>query len=1314
MNRKHTFCPAFYRNVSNSSNKALSILRKSLVLILLLGMASPAFAVLTIKNITWNTIGLDSNNVNVGPNQFPVGARVCTNVTVSNLSATFAWNTTPSPNYITITPGTSTTIGVPSLAAGTCTDFYYSVDVVRSASAYNEFRDYTITVTATGSPAVSTPQRRLYIEHLISQNRNTVYVSGMSYGATIGSLAAVARGGEMRFMVGNTYFIRVLSSTATQGYENIESFLSLPNNVFQVLSVATTYTADTSFTVSSPNDKVYGDACTWESDFNDPNYRSCLSTGKVGGDMSTTYKVKIVGSPTGVNPLPLSALIYDFSGSSYHYNADFDASGRFARIISADIIKAFSPKTILPGENSTLTFTIDNPGSAALTNVNFTDALPANLNLTNGNIIYTNCGTPSPTSGSLINPLSFTNITVAGFGTCKIAVTVTSSNTAGSPYVNTTGNLFINGTAGVPGSGTNTLSTGTDTLVVTSKPAPPSSCAAPTTIATWTMPTTGTGSGGPPPPFTTKVADVSTALASYTTVSGAQSISATGNPTNSWSGTAPTGGTSWAETAATSANYFQLQVDTSNYGGVSISVDVNPVSPGDWANPISNVFIKSSTNGTAFTTYEVTPGVYPQARKNSWTVISDIPAAATGTASTWFRLSVDGSKKTTAAVLLDNILIKGCPRPLVPTLSKVFGTDPIVQGNSSTLTFSLTNPNTTALTGVTFSDVLPTGLSIATTPNVVNTCGSMAVTAPAATSTISATGSLTASQACTIKVDVKGVDAGDYTNISGNISSTSTGPNTTAAGYGTDTLSVVATPVISKNFSPASIFTGGTTTLSFIINNPNPPGTTTLNGITFTDTLPAGLDIAAGSTSNVCGTGSTLTRSNSNPDTIVLSGGTLAAGASCTFSVAVTGNTVGLKTNNVTVAFDNGGGVSGTGNTSTDTVLVENASPGIGLLKQIGPTADGPWANYIAVIEGADVYYRFQVENTGDVALASVNISDPGLTAPSTTSCAWQNGDGTSLSAPFSLPIADADEGHLAICVLGAYTAVAGGITNTATTSNGSGAANASDSAEYAITALSLDKTVTGGSPYTVEGDTITYDYLVTNTGTSTLIGPLSIADNKIASVDCSGYGVSLVPSASFTCTASYTVTATDMANDAVTNIATATLGGVESNSDTVTVSTQPTAVTINSVGLELISVSHFLSTLGVDGMPVETLMALLAAWDPDLARLMAGADRPSVLDALGDYLDPDGDGQVALLRWDTLEEHGTIGFYVDRRQDDLNWHLVNHHMLPGMMTAPMGAEYMLADPEVAEPGIYLYRLIEQEAWGSTRTYGPYQLEIQR
>ena len=255
-------------------------------------------------------------------------------------------------------------------------------------------------------------------------------------------------------------------------------------------------------------DRLYGDNCVWDNDPNSPMYRACLSTGKTGGNISTTYQVRILQVPGAplVNPQPLSTLIYDFSGSSFHYNSDYGVSTRYANIVNASITKSFSPKTILPNGTSTLTFTITNPGPSAISNVNFTDDLPANTSLANTTVNYTGCGA-SPSPATVSDPLSFSNITVAANGTCTIAVSVTSA-TAGT-YTNTTGNLFL-GT-------TNTGSTGSDILIVSSQPPAPNTCSSPVTLASWTMPLSpAQGSGGPPPPYTTKASDVSTATATAT------------------------------------------------------------------------------------------------------------------------------------------------------------------------------------------------------------------------------------------------------------------------------------------------------------------------------------------------------------------------------------------------------------------------------------------------------------------------------------------------------------------------------------------------------------------------------------------------------------------------------------------------------------------------------------------------------------------------------------------------------------------------------------------------------------------------------
>ena len=49
----------------------------------------------------------------------------------------------------------------------------------------------------------------------------------------------------MTLMVGNTYTIELAGYTATQGYNQLESFINFPNTIFQILSVSTTYSANT-------------------------------------------------------------------------------------------------------------------------------------------------------------------------------------------------------------------------------------------------------------------------------------------------------------------------------------------------------------------------------------------------------------------------------------------------------------------------------------------------------------------------------------------------------------------------------------------------------------------------------------------------------------------------------------------------------------------------------------------------------------------------------------------------------------------------------------------------------------------------------------------------------------------------------------------------------------------------------------------------------------------------------------------------------------------------------------------------------------
>src|SRR5437660_9687421 len=133
----------------------------------------PAFAAVTITPTSWNVVGLDSNNPAIGPDTYQVGARVCNTggSAVTSLAANLVWDS--SNAFINLTG--PATLNLASLNAGACTDFYFQVTVTRANAAYDTTRRYHITVSGTGFSAVSTPTpREIYVERLISQNRNSV------------------------------------------------------------------------------------------------------------------------------------------------------------------------------------------------------------------------------------------------------------------------------------------------------------------------------------------------------------------------------------------------------------------------------------------------------------------------------------------------------------------------------------------------------------------------------------------------------------------------------------------------------------------------------------------------------------------------------------------------------------------------------------------------------------------------------------------------------------------------------------------------------------------------------------------------------------------------------------------------------------------------------------------------------------------------------------------------------------------------------------------------------------------------------------
>jgi uncharacterized repeat protein (TIGR01451 family) len=227
-----------------------------------------------------------------------------------------------------------------------------------------------------------------------------------------------------------------------------------------------------------------------------------------------------------------------------------------------------------------------------------------------------------------------------------------------------------------------------------------------------------------------------------------------------------------------------------------------------------------------------------------------------------------------------------------PVATKVFNPSSVFPGQRSTITFDVTNPSTTVtLTGVTFTDNLPGGLVVASPNNINGFCtgGSAGVANGNAGGTTTAllNTTLVPSSHCTYNIDV-------IAPATPGVINNTTGPVQSSAGLGTPgtaSLTVLQLLVLTKSFGVVSMGPGTTTTLTFNLRNPNASSVTTIG---FADTLPTGLVVATpNGLTGSCDAGTITAVAGSN--SIALAGATLAGGASCTFSVAVTADGAALN-----------------------------------------------------------------------------------------------------------------------------------------------------------------------------------------------------------------------------------------------------------------------------------------------------------------------------------------------------------------------------------------------------------------------------------
>jgi LPXTG-site transpeptidase (sortase) family protein len=237
-------------------------------------------------------------------------------------------------------------------------------------------------------------------------------------------------------------------------------------------------------------------------------------------------------------------------------------------------------------------------------------------------------------------------------------------------------------------------------------------------------------------------------------------------------------------------------------------------------------------------------------------------------------------------------------------INKTFTPISIAAGANSLLRVTIFNPNSFQLTSASWTDNLPTGITIVGVS--ANTCGGTVTAAPGST-TISLSGGTVPAQtgstpgSCTVSVNVTSTVPGAKINTIpvGALRSTGGGTNISNTSPASATLNVTATgtPSVSKSFSPNAIWAGGTSQLTINITN---GANTTLTQASLVDNLPANVFLANPVNPNLsgCGGSASLT-ATSGGTSVTLNNGSIPAGTTCTITVNVTSNVQGSYNNRI-------------------------------------------------------------------------------------------------------------------------------------------------------------------------------------------------------------------------------------------------------------------------------------------------------------------------------------------------------------------------------------------------------------------------------
>lgn len=570
-----------------------------------------------------------------------------------------------------------------------------------------------------------------------------------------------------------------------------------------------------------------------------------------GGNCDFRFDVVATGAANWVNTIPIGNINADGGISNQsavtatlNYNAPNNPS----------VSKATNPSTLtFPGQVSQLTITINN-GTQAVSNLRLTDYFTNNGTAggtANGMVIAPTPSAATTCPGGVVTAaaggtsVALNGAALAANATCTVSVNVTSNTVGGVTNIIPVGAILTDQGLTNTAQAATSLTTQTNIGVVKQftpnvvKPGERSRLRI---------------------TFYNSTAQPISNLAVADTLPAGVTVPAGANPASTCTG---------ATVTAPGANQVQVSGATlaAAAGGVAAScfaeIDVLVAVQGEYVNTIGAGAVTGIMGGTPVTNSEPTSDTL---RARSPLVV----------------------RKAIANTTLD----AGNPSGFTT------GSASRTPGAPATMTIRLENPNNAALTAAAFTDNLPAGLVVASTPNAATSCAGGFVVAPASATTVRLTGAtIPAAGFCTVTVDV-------LSNISGTYDNTiPAGGVTTFEGVsneeGSSARLVVSTPpAVSKQFSPAVIAPGGVSTLTIFISNDNTAAATL--SAPLVDTLPTAPGaILVAPVPNVQKTCPGAVTAAAGSGTVTYADGASVPAGGCTISVDVTGATPGVHNNNI-------------------------------------------------------------------------------------------------------------------------------------------------------------------------------------------------------------------------------------------------------------------------------------------------------------------------------------------------------------------------------------------------------------------------------